>query len=257
MMPQGSCKIERAYLGDSGEYWCETDGQERSNRVNITVTAGSVILESPILPVLEGNTVTLHCRHRTTIPNLQALFYKDDVLVQSIPAEGITIKNVTKSDEGLYKCSISNVGESPGSWLAVGETLPDDSDSPRVFSLLWIAVTILILALVLLLVGFLHVRKHRVVFCFSSKTPTAESQSGEDGQIVSGDGSDPDGVTYAVVVTKQRKNKASADAADNLSPETNHSRKPQRERDGDESSLQAVYSTLKTSETPQAPPLHV
>ena len=32
------CMIQRAYPTDSGEYWCETEGGERSNRVNITVT---------------------------------------------------------------------------------------------------------------------------------------------------------------------------------------------------------------------------
>ena len=65
--------------------------------------------------------MTLHCRNKTTY--LKADFYKDDVLMESTSAEKMTINNVKLSDEGLYKCSIPDVGESPGSWLAVrGET---------------------------------------------------------------------------------------------------------------------------------------
>ncbi|XP_038587718.1 low affinity immunoglobulin gamma Fc region receptor II-b-like [Micropterus salmoides] len=121
--PTGSCTIKRAYPGDSGEYWCETDGGERSNSANITVTAGPVILESPALPVLVGQNVVLRCRHKTTSTNTKAVFYKDDVLIESSPADEMPINNVSKSDEGVYKCSIPGVGASPGSWLAVrGET---------------------------------------------------------------------------------------------------------------------------------------
>ena len=32
------CTIQRAYRADSGQYWCETKGGERSNSVEITVT---------------------------------------------------------------------------------------------------------------------------------------------------------------------------------------------------------------------------
>ena len=35
------------------------------------------------------------------------------------PTARMTIYNVSKSDEGLYKCSMSGLGESPESWLAV------------------------------------------------------------------------------------------------------------------------------------------
>lgn len=37
--PKGlSCTIDTAYPGDSGVYWCETVGGERSNSVSITIT---------------------------------------------------------------------------------------------------------------------------------------------------------------------------------------------------------------------------
>ena len=81
-----------------------------------------MILESPVLPVMEGDDVTLRCRNKTNSTNLQADFYKDGVLMKSAAAAEMTIKNVSASNEGLYKCT-SDVGTSPESWLAVrGET---------------------------------------------------------------------------------------------------------------------------------------
>ncbi|XP_059210486.1 low affinity immunoglobulin gamma Fc region receptor II-a-like [Centropristis striata] len=160
--PTGSsCTIERIYPSDSGEYWCETGGGERSNSANITVTDGPVILESPVLPVMDGDSVTLSCRTKTNFTNLQADFFKDGRLIMESSAEK-TIKSVSKSDEGLYRCSISGGGGSPESWLAVREPHSKAPNPPKVLFLLWIAVTVLMLALVLLLMGFLHIRNRRV-----------------------------------------------------------------------------------------------
>ncbi|XP_078147714.1 Fc receptor-like protein 5 isoform X1 [Centroberyx gerrardi] len=112
------CIICDLYPLDSGLYWCETESGERSHAVNITVTAGSVILESPVLPVMEGDNVTLNCTTQTP-SNLPAGFYKDGFLIRTGSTGEMTIHSVSKSDEGFYKCSISGVGESPESWLAV------------------------------------------------------------------------------------------------------------------------------------------
>uniref|UniRef100_A0A3B5AY30 Ig-like domain-containing protein n=1 Tax=Stegastes partitus TaxID=144197 RepID=A0A3B5AY30_9TELE len=121
-----SCTISKTYPTDMGEYWCESEAGKRSNSVNITITAGPVILDSPALPLLEGD-VTLSCMSRKTSTKQAADFYKDGVLVRGSPSEQVTVHNVSKSDEGLYKCSITGVGTSPESFLAVGGETSQDN----------------------------------------------------------------------------------------------------------------------------------
>ncbi|XP_039457695.1 low affinity immunoglobulin gamma Fc region receptor III-like [Oreochromis aureus] len=175
-----SCTISQTYLTDSAEYWCEVKGGQRSNSVNITITDGSVILESPVFPVFEGHNVTLRCISKTTHTNQRANFYKDDGLIDPSPSDIMEIKSFSRSDEGRYKCSISGAGTSPESWLHVrsyssAETLSDDSNSNNVSILLWILLPLLLIILMLLVVKFLNTYKHRV----SSKT-SAASNSDED-----------------------------------------------------------------------------
>ncbi|XP_026225326.1 low affinity immunoglobulin gamma Fc region receptor II-b-like [Anabas testudineus] len=142
----GPCEIKTAYPEiDSGEYWCEMKGMKRSNRVNITVSAASVILESPVLPVMEGDDVTLSCRKKQTPSNITAEFYKGGFFMGSSSTGEMTIHSVSTSDEGLYKCNISGAGESAESWLTVTELhkTPDSSPDrpPQLFLLLCICVT--------------------------------------------------------------------------------------------------------------------
>uniref|UniRef100_A0A3Q2XDG7 Ig-like domain-containing protein n=1 Tax=Haplochromis burtoni TaxID=8153 RepID=A0A3Q2XDG7_HAPBU len=113
------CTIYPIFKRHSGEYWCENEKGERSEVVNISVTAGFVILESPTIPVMEGNDVTLNCTNKQTQSEHITDFYKDGVSLGTWYQSSMTIKNISKSDEGLYKCSISGAGESPESWLAV------------------------------------------------------------------------------------------------------------------------------------------
>ncbi|XP_067380117.1 low affinity immunoglobulin gamma Fc region receptor II-like [Channa argus] len=159
-----SCTIDRAYRADSGEYWCETKGGKRSNIVSVTVIAGPVILESPVLPVMEGDSVILRCRMNTSL-SVVTYFYKDSVkiLVANSSTGEITIRSVSKSDEGLYKCYISDVGESPQSLLIIKELHAETSSSShhfiQVFLFLRTVFTIVMVALLLLLVGLLHFRK--------------------------------------------------------------------------------------------------
>ncbi|KAM4564129.1 high affinity immunoglobulin epsilon receptor subunit alpha-like [Fundulus diaphanus] len=118
--PAGStCTITYLIPSDSGVYWCEWREGAASSSIQLTVTGGSVILQSPVLPVMEGDDVTLSCHTKTAPSNLEAVFYKNGSVIRTEPAGHMTLHHVTSSDEGLYRCSISGHGESPSSSISV------------------------------------------------------------------------------------------------------------------------------------------
>ncbi|XP_027143450.1 low affinity immunoglobulin gamma Fc region receptor II-like isoform X2 [Larimichthys crocea] len=151
------CVIKDIYPEEGGKYWCEDGKGERSDSINITVTGGSVILESPALPVTEGDVVTLRCRNKNTSSDLLTGFYKDGVLISSSSTGEITICRVSKSDEGLYKCKTSDGGESAESRLTVRaphtETPPCSDDMFFIFRNI---IPVVLMAPLLLLLGLLH-----------------------------------------------------------------------------------------------------
>ncbi|KAM9424074.1 uncharacterized protein KZ484_002748 [Pholidichthys leucotaenia] len=165
-----SCTINTAYPVDSGSYWCESsDGSSISSMINLTVSGGSVILQSPVLPVMEGDDVTLTCRTKTATSNLPADFYKDGSFIRTEPAGHMTIHHVSRSDEGQYKCNMSGHGESPSSWISVtgttsttpGSTTSTPPSDPPVFLFMLppVCVVVLLVLLVLLVRQSVH-RKH-------------------------------------------------------------------------------------------------
>ncbi|MED6271592.1 hypothetical protein CHARACLAT_021854 [Characodon lateralis] len=112
------CDITYLLKKDTGVYWCESREGAASSSIQLTVSGGSVILQSPVLPVMEGDDVTLSCQTKTS-SNLPAAFFKDNVFIGNESSGHMTLHHVTSSDEGLYKCSISGYGESPSSWISV------------------------------------------------------------------------------------------------------------------------------------------
>ncbi|KAM4564424.1 putative high affinity immunoglobulin gamma Fc receptor IB isoform 1-T3 [Fundulus diaphanus] len=144
------CSLTELYPLDSGVYWCESAAGERSNRVNITVTDGPLILESPGHPVREGEHVTLHCKASSFVSNLTH-FYKNGVLVGTSSTGNFSIRRVSRSDEGLYKCNVSGVGESPETWLAVRGHSPQTPTAPLTHVLLPVVAGCLLLMLLMLL----------------------------------------------------------------------------------------------------------
>ncbi|XP_070849838.1 Fc receptor-like A [Chaetodon trifascialis] len=161
-----SCTIGLAFKRHSGDYWCEDAEGERSSAVSITVNDGPVILQVPARPVEEGFDVILHCRNKNSQSKHIADIFKDGFHLGTQYKSNVTIQNVSKSDEGLYKCSISGAGESPESRLTVfrrsevgsEETRPSHSRSPDLLFLLWIVGFV---PLLLLVMGLRLYGKHR------------------------------------------------------------------------------------------------
>uniref|UniRef100_A0AAR2LLX3 Ig-like domain-containing protein n=1 Tax=Pygocentrus nattereri TaxID=42514 RepID=A0AAR2LLX3_PYGNA len=123
-----TCSISSLSTSHTGLYWCESESGESSNPVNITVTNNNGILDSPVHPIMEGDPLTLHCLYRDPKPtNLTAEFYKDGSLLQTQTTGEMTIRTVSKSDEGLYHCKHPERGESPQSGISVrtAESAPD------------------------------------------------------------------------------------------------------------------------------------
>ncbi|XP_029375806.1 uncharacterized protein LOC115054645 [Echeneis naucrates] len=117
-----SCYIIYLLPFDSGVYWCESREGQTSSSVSIRVLDRAVILQSPVLPVMEGHDVRLLCRTKSP-SNRPADFYRNDVLIGSEPEGHMTLRHVNKSAEGLYKCVVRGQGESESSWVSVTEKL--------------------------------------------------------------------------------------------------------------------------------------
>ncbi|XP_059891444.1 Fc receptor-like protein 5 isoform X2 [Gadus macrocephalus] len=184
------CVLQLVREYQSGTYWCQSNSGERGEAVNITVTAGSVILESPVHPVPEGSPVTLRClmSHKSsnqlgvvTRINQSCTFSRDGRLIGVCLTGEMSFAAVNRSHEGLYTCTFSGV-ESPGSWLAVRatsspESLPPTSLPPSHHHRLLYAVRTLLLLVLLGVFGGCCWRTHK-------EPEAAASEDVTDGEVM-------------------------------------------------------------------------
>ncbi|XP_073764050.1 Fc receptor-like protein 5 isoform X3 [Danio rerio] len=209
-----TCGIQSLSTSDTGVYWCESESGEKRHPLNITVHGGAVILESSADPVIEGETLTLHCLHRSTISSiLTADFYKDGSLIQNQTTGEMSIPTVSKSDEGFYYCKTKS-RESPHSWISVRAS----SSSPLLVVGVSVGLTVFLLLLILLVLLLRHKKRdqHHNNQQTSTPVPTRSGESQlENVPLQSEPVSD---VTYSEVTVKKKK---SMDKADTMPESTN------------------------------------
>ncbi|KAF4078915.1 hypothetical protein AMELA_G00187210 [Ameiurus melas] len=167
---QGMCSFNNITGRLSGLYWCEeTRGVQRSNAISITVSDGNVILQIPVQPVMEGQTVTLLCKSSFNLNQIS--IYKDDGLHTN--NTNVTLENVTKAHEGFYKCAhLSASVESPESWLSVRGIATHQAKEENTFIAAWVwAVCVIVIILLLIPITFLLVPslRQRVKFFPTSR----------------------------------------------------------------------------------------
>ncbi|XP_049338749.1 uncharacterized protein LOC111197681 [Astyanax mexicanus] len=99
----GSYTLSSAALNNTGVYLCRAERGEPayhtqySNPQPLWMTDGSVILESSVHPVTEGDPLTLHCLYlNAKSSDLTADFYKDGLLLQTQTTGEMIIPTVSK-----------------------------------------------------------------------------------------------------------------------------------------------------------------
>ncbi|XP_029381683.1 low affinity immunoglobulin gamma Fc region receptor II-a-like isoform X2 [Echeneis naucrates] len=158
-----SCSTEDTFPSDTGAYWCQSDRGERSNAIHIRVIDKGVILQSPSLPVMEGDPVTFLCLYKekdqdTPTSNFQTSYFRNGAFIGRHSKGNMTLPSVSMSDEGLYKCEHPTKGQSAESKLTVSRrdrtpSSPPPSPSPHVVSLPRLLCSIVLISLNLLLLA--------------------------------------------------------------------------------------------------------
>ncbi|XP_062849676.1 Fc receptor-like protein 5 [Trichomycterus rosablanca] len=176
--PGSTCSISFLYMSNTGVYWCQSESGGSSNPVNITVHYGDVILDSPVHPVIEGHSLTLHCLYGATRPvNLQADFYKDDLVLKN-QTEKMIIHSVSKSDEGFYHCKHPEEGESPKSWISVRGS---GSGSSGLIIGIAVGLSLFLLFIILMILLFCYKTKKGKQQNTSERSDQNQSQSRDEG----------------------------------------------------------------------------
>ncbi|KAI3376261.1 hypothetical protein L3Q82_016769, partial [Scortum barcoo] len=170
-----TCNIHR-HVNNTAVYWCESGSgpvQQCSQHqwcTNLTSDHrcifsfyGDVILVSPVLPVSEGDSVTLGCKLRTENVLSNVDFYKNDKLIQKDTRGELNIAAVSKSDEGFYKCRYSGK-MSQQSWMSVRSSNPDSSPFPVLLIVGLVCGVLLIILLLLFLYRYKKSKEDNLMY---------------------------------------------------------------------------------------------
>uniref|UniRef100_A0AAQ4PED6 Ig-like domain-containing protein n=1 Tax=Gasterosteus aculeatus aculeatus TaxID=481459 RepID=A0AAQ4PED6_GASAC len=110
-----------------GLYWCEGAGG-RSDAVHIAVSDGGVVLQTPAVPVVEGDKVVLRCRYRAAAGGGTTFFRNgvevvtfgssgsdagvnvrmENVRMENVRMENVAMENVTMENAAMENAAMEN-----------------------------------------------------------------------------------------------------------------------------------------------------
>ncbi|KAL1272168.1 hypothetical protein QQF64_031184, partial [Cirrhinus molitorella] len=206
-----TCQIVSLSTSDTGVYWCQSETGEKRHPLNITVHDGDVILVSSVDPVIEGDTLTLHCLHRSTnSPILRADFYKDGSLVQNQTTGEMNITTVSKSHEGFYYCKTER-GQSLHSWISVRVSAASSSSLLVTAVVVGLSVCLLIFVSLVLLWRYKKNKDQGRNFKQTSDTKNSAESEIENSPLQSDVPETLADVAYSEVTVKKNKKKMDKD----------------------------------------------
>ncbi|XP_035375890.1 Fc receptor-like protein 5 [Electrophorus electricus] len=203
-----TCNISSLSTAHTGVYWCQSKSGGSSKPVNITVHDGDVILDSPVHPVTEGDSLTLRCLLNKTSSNLISYFYKDGSLFWNQTTGQITIHVISKSDEGLYCCEYPERRASPQSWVSV-RVLSPGSNGVIVGPAVGISLTLLLIIILILFLSYKNKafcsNEHFYLHGLLSSLIGGDLIYANVGNRITDAGAGPSDVTYAQIKMKSKK----------------------------------------------------
>ncbi|XP_057201435.1 Fc receptor-like protein 5 [Triplophysa rosa] len=253
---ESTCTITSLITSDTGVYWCESESGHKLHPVNISIHNGDVILDSPVHPVTEGDSLTLHCLYRDKNPsNLRAEFYKDGSEVQNqTTGDMMIISTVSKSHEGFYSCQHPERGASPKRWISVTA-----SGSPSQGLIVGAAVglSVMFLIIVLVLLRSYRNKKGKVSESPSGVSPqqnisqTSDQKQNEDTPLQSGQSSSTyeDAHIYDSVDAADNKNSSTAvtvsGPSDVLYSQVDFKKKKRKSKDNVRTEADVTYADIE------------
>ncbi|XP_069805617.1 high affinity immunoglobulin gamma Fc receptor I-like [Dendropsophus ebraccatus] len=100
--------IQDAGTFHRGSYQCETSNGGRSDPVRLDVSAGWVILQTPLY-VYEGDDLTIRCHHRPGSTGGLTMWYKENRVIRGWTDNAeYHIGNVDRNTAGTYNCIKKN-----------------------------------------------------------------------------------------------------------------------------------------------------
>lgn len=158
---QASYKFKVAE-NDSGEYRCQMEQTSLSDPVHLAVISDWLLLQTPQLVYLEGETITLRCHSWKSKPLKKISFLQNGKPVRFHNSHNnFSISKANHSHSGDYLCK-GNIGNAPHKSKPVTITVQDPASAPSI-PLVWYHAAFSLVMCLLFVVDtglYFHVRRN-------------------------------------------------------------------------------------------------